>query len=564
MPAGGGRQGPLCAVQVCRRGCVADGPSAVRFSLDGKRRFAKGGGPHHYRGSGGAHGSGSPAGRAGGAGVGRAPGRTGAAAGSNVFLSEGAAGRIGEHLSEAGVLPSEWEEHSGGGVFSAGDGERVSDSDAAGNERADEDSGSGVLGADSGDGTVFFGGGVQRGGLLLGAEHRGDEEFRVVHLYGGGRYAGVFSEDVAGGAGAGRGDSECGAAGTRNSRGAVSAEHVTDRVRSPKQVRSTSQRRSTMQAKCSAPSTSGSQYKGDKMLKEVTEKYSRELDGFIRELRKKLSHSEVEEDAEKLLAYVEEEFFGSELAGQVEYWEICHMVRAVYLRLRSKYGILQEYLEDPAINEIMVNGPEHIFVERNRKVQAVDNAFISAEELEGVIRMLASDVHREINEANPIVDARMPSGYRINGVLRNVALNGPALTIRKFAESMITMEELVQRKSLTEECKEDLCALTECGYNIFISGGTSSGKTTMLNALASYIHPEERVVIIEDSAELQLNHLENRVQMECRSANSIGKGEVRMDQLIRTSLRMRPDRIIVGEVRGGEVLDMIQAIICTI
>ena len=121
------------------------------------------------------------------------------------------------------------------------------------------------------------------------------------------------------------------------------------------------------------------------------------------------------------------------------------------------------------------------------------------------------------------------------------------------------MEELVQRKSLTEECKEDLCALTECGYNIFISGGTSSGKTTMLNALASYIHPEERVVIIEDSAELQLNHLENRVQMECRSANSIGKGEVRMDQLIRTSLRMRPDRIIVGEVRGGEVLDMIQA-----
>lgn len=295
------------------------------------------------------------------------------------------------------------------------------------------------------------------------------------------------------------------------------------------------------------------------MLKEVTEKYSRELDGFIRELRKKLSHSEVTEDAERLLSYVEDEFFGSELAGQVEYWEISHMVRAVYLRLRSKYGILQEYLEDPAINEIMVNGPEHIFVERNRKVQAVDNAFISAEELEGVIRMLASDVHREINEANPIVDARMPSGYRINGVLRNVALNGPALTIRKFAESMITMEELVQRKSLTEECKEDLCALTECGYNIFISGGTSSGKTTMLNALASYIHPEERVVIIEDSAELQLNHLENRVQMECRSANSIGKGEVRMDQLIRTSLRMRPDRIIVGEVRGGEVLDMIQA-----
>lgn len=229
MPAGGGRQGPLCAVQVCRRGCVADGPSPVRFSLGGKRRFAKGRGPHHYRGSGGAHGFGSPAGRAGGLGIGRAPGRTGAAAGSNVFLSEGTAGRVGEHLSEIGVLPSEREEHSGRGVFSAGDGERVSDSDAAGNERADEDSGSGVLGADSGDGTVFFGGGVQRGGLLLGAEHRGDEEFRVVHLYGGGRYAGILSEDVAGGAGAGRGDSECGAAGTRDFGGAVSAEHLAGR-----------------------------------------------------------------------------------------------------------------------------------------------------------------------------------------------------------------------------------------------------------------------------------------------------------------------------------------------
>ncbi|MDO4383833.1 MAG: ATPase, T2SS/T4P/T4SS family, partial [Eubacteriales bacterium] len=150
-------------------------------------------------------------------------------------------------------------------------------------------------------------------------------------------------------------------------------------------------------------------------------------------------------------------------------------------------------------------------------------------------------------------------GYRINGILQNVALNGPALTIRKFSDRMITMEDLVELGSMTELCKEDLCALTECGYNIFISGGTSSGKTTLLNALAEHIHSEERVVIIEDSAELNLSHLKNRVQLECRSANSIGKGAVTMDQLIRTSLRMRPDRIIVGEVRGGEVLDMIQA-----
>ncbi len=173
--------------------------------------------------------------------------------------------------------------------------------------------------------------------------------------------------------------------------------------------------------------------------------------------------------------------------------------------------------------------------------------------------MFASDVHREINEENPIVDARMKNGYRINGVLRTVALNGPALTIRKFAEQMITMDDLVTMGSITEACKQDLCALTQSGYNIFISGGTSSGKTTMLNALAAYIPKDARVVVIEDSAELQLTHLRNKVQMECRSPNSVGKGAVTMDQLIRTSLRMRPDRIVVGEVRGGEVVDMIQA-----
>ena len=227
------------------------------LSLDWKRRFEKGRGTHRYRGCGGAHGSGTPAGGAGGLGIGRTPGRTGTVAGFNVFLSGGAAGRIGKYLSKAGVLPSEREEHSGGGVFSAGEGERVSGSNAAGNERADEDSGAGVPGADSGDGTVFFGGGVQRGGLLLGAEHRGDEEFRVVHLHGGGRYAGVFSEDVAGGAGTGRGDSECGAAGTRNFGDVVSAEHRAGQVRSIAQRRNTKQRRSTLQGtrrrECGAP-----------------------------------------------------------------------------------------------------------------------------------------------------------------------------------------------------------------------------------------------------------------------------------------------------------------------
>jgi pilus assembly protein CpaF len=295
------------------------------------------------------------------------------------------------------------------------------------------------------------------------------------------------------------------------------------------------------------------------MQKEIVGKYSRELETFIRDVRKRLPDGGTGLTTGKLQEYIESEFFASDLCGIVEYSELSPVIQAVVSRFESKYGILNEYLVDPEINEIMINGPGHIFIERNRHLEEVDNAFLSEEELEGIIRMFASDVHREINEANPIVDARMKNGYRINGILRNVALNGPALTIRKFAEQMITMDDLVAYGSITEMCKQDLCALTESAYNIFISGGTSSGKTTMLNALASYIPRDARVVVIEDSAELQLTHLRNKVQLECRSPNSVGKGAVTMDQLIRTSLRMRPDRIVVGEVRGGEVVDMIQA-----
>ena len=235
------------------------------------------------------------------------------------------------------------------------------------------------------------------------------------------------------------------------------------------------------------------------------------------------------------------------------------IISALYVRTSCRYGLLERLLIDPEINEIMVNGPGMIFVEKNRELVRVDDAFTSEEELEEVIRMFASDVHREINEANPIVDARLPSGYRVNGVLKNVALNGPILTIRKFREQEISMDDLINYGSLSDECADDLKALVRSGYNIFISGGTSSGKTTFLNALTASIDPRERVIIIEDSAELQITHLDNKVHLECRSANSIGKGEVTMERLIRTSLRMRPDRIIVGEVRGREVVDMIQA-----
>ena len=160
---------------------------------------------------------------------------------------------------------------------------------------------------------------------------------------------------------------------------------------------------------------------------------------------------------------------------------------------------------------------------------------------------------------HPILDARLPGGSRVNAVYKNVAAGGPALTIRKFARERITMEEMVRSGTLTESCASYLKTLVSCGYNIFVSGGTSSGKTTFLNALSDFIPPKERVIVIEDSTELAMSHIANLVQMECRNANTMGQGMISMDMLIKTSLRMRPDRIIVGEVRGKEVADMMQA-----
>lgn len=289
------------------------------------------------------------------------------------------------------------------------------------------------------------------------------------------------------------------------------------------------------------------------------EKYGPEVEGMVRYARKWLSEAEPAPSGEDILCKCEDLFFRSDISHKTGPRETVIIIDSMNRRLSSRYGILTELLDDPSINEIMVNGPGNIYVEKERKLLRIDDAFTSCTELEEMIRMFASDVHREINEANPIVDARLPSGYRVNGVLKNVALNGPILTIRKFREKEIEMEELVSCASITRECADDLAALVKSGYNIFISGGTSSGKTTFLNALTEYIGPHERVITIEDSAELVISHIENKVQLECRAANSIGKGEVSMTHLIRTSLRMRPDRIIVGEVRGKEVIDMIQA-----
>ena len=300
-------------------------------------------------------------------------------------------------------------------------------------------------------------------------------------------------------------------------------------------------------------------YMGRLIKRETIRKYSSEIDELVRSIRRWMTECEQTPDRDEIRKRCEDAFFSSELSMRAEIMEMKLIIRALYDRTSCRYGLLEPLLTDPSINEIMVNGPDMIFVEKNRELVQVDDMFTSEEELEEIIRMFASDVHREINEANPIVDARLPSGYRINGVLKAVALNGPILTIRKFREKDIEMEDLIAYGSITRECADDLRALVRAGYNIFISGGTSSGKTTFLNALTASVDPRERVIIIEDSAELHITHLDNKVQLECRSANSIGKGEVTMERLIRTSLRMRPDRIIVGEVRGKEVVDMIQA-----
>lgn len=246
-------------------------------------------------------------------------------------------------------------------------------------------------------------------------------------------------------------------------------------------------------------------------------------------------------------------------AGQFSDTELKSVFDRTFYRIRTPLGILTPLVEDKSINEIMVNGPDKIFIERNSKLELVNTFFNSTAELEELIQNIAAGVHREINELNPIVDARLADGSRVNCVYKNIAAGGPVLTIRKFSDTCMKLEDLVGNGTLNEDTSELLTTLVKCGYNIFVSGGTSSGKTTLLNALSRAIPPDERIIIIEDSLELQLNTIDNLVRMECRQANLSGKGKVSMAQLIRTSLRMRPDRIIVGEVRGEEVLDMLQA-----
>ena len=235
------------------------------------------------------------------------------------------------------------------------------------------------------------------------------------------------------------------------------------------------------------------------------------------------------------------------------------LVQNIFLSTRRELGILQPLADDPAVNEIMVNGPDRVFVERNGRISTWPHRFGSREDLEEMIRRLAGRVHKEINELHPIVDARLADGSRIHAVYRNVAIDGPSLSIRKFPEKKIGMEELIEWGTLSRKAAIDLEVWVRSGYNIFVSGGTSSGKTTFLNVLSNFIPKSERIILVEDAAELQIDNVPNLVRLETRQPNAQGKGEVTMRQLIRASLRMRPDRIIVGEVRGEEILDMVQA-----
>lgn len=224
-----------------------------------------------------------------------------------------------------------------------------------------------------------------------------------------------------------------------------------------------------------------------------------------------------------------------------------------------KLDILQELLDDDQVTEIMVNGYEKIFLEKNGKRMRWDRKFVSKEKLEDVIQQIAGKCNRVINENSPIVDARLENGSRVNGVVYPVALEGPVLTIRRFPDEPITMEWLLKQKSITKEAAEFLEKAVAAGYSILIGGGTSSGKTTFLNALSNYIPKDERIITIEDSAELQIQGIDNLVRLETKPANMEGNKEITIRDLIRTALRMAPDRIVVGEIRGAEAIDLLQA-----
>ena len=274
-------------------------------------------------------------------------------------------------------------------------------------------------------------------------------------------------------------------------------------------------------------------------------------------LLEKLDHSmEMEDEAVQELIEKEVWLMGKET--YIPLAEKKRLCREIYYAVR-KFDVLQELLEDETVTEIMVNGPDHIFIEKEGRLQRWQVSFESKEKLLDVIQQIVAKANRVVNESSPIVDARL-AGSRVHVVLPPVALNGPILTIRRFGKTPLLIPELLRLGSVSQEICDFLEKLVIAGYNIFISGGTGSGKTTFLNALSSFIPRTERIITIEDSAELQIQGNDNLVRLETRNANVEGCKPVTIRDLIRASLRMRPDRIIVGEVRGAEAIDMLQAL----
>ena len=243
---------------------------------------------------------------------------------------------------------------------------------------------------------------------------------------------------------------------------------------------------------------------------------------------------------------------------QLTIGEKAELVDQVYSSIRG-FGLLDSILKDDDITEVMINGPKEIFIEKSGRLKKLDEKFESEEKLVDIIRKIVGMAGREVSEANPIVDTRLPDGSRVNVVMPPISLKGPIVTIRKFSKNPMTIEKLLAYGSITQEVADFLELLVRAKYNIFICGGTGSGKTTFLNAVTNFIPKDERIITIEDSAELQIAGIENLVSLETRNANTAGVGRITIQDLIKSALRMRPERIVVGEVRGAEALDMLQA-----
>ena len=278
-------------------------------------------------------------------------------------------------------------------------------------------------------------------------------------------------------------------------------------------------------------------------------------------LREKLmdlleEHGDAEDD--EIRAMIDDLVLADSGERRLSVTERLNLGRELFYSVR-RLDILQDLIDDKSVTEIMVNGPDCIYVEQNGKIRKWERAFTSREKLEDVIQQIVGKCNLVVNEQNPIVDARLSDGSRVNAVIAPIALDGPILTIRQFPEEPITMEKLIRSGSITKEAAEDLRVLVAAGYSMIIGGGTSAGKTTFLNALSNAIPKDERIITIEDNAELQIQGIGNLVRLEAKSANTEGGRSITIRDLIKSALRMRPDRIIVGEVRSGEAVDMLQA-----